>query len=64
MAVLLTHSQIAAGLPSMWTRVVSLDEEASQIAAQPTYAPAQAASTDHHAYIIYNLRIHGRASRG
>ena len=51
--VLVTHSALAARLPSPQVRSVLVDADAATIAAQPTSAPALALDPHHPAYVIY-----------
>ena len=51
--VLVTHSALAARLPSPQARSVLVDADAATIAAQPTSAPALALDPHHPAYVIY-----------
>ena len=51
--VLVTHSALAARLPSPQVRSVLVDADAAAIAAQPTSAPALTLDPHHPAYVIY-----------
>ena len=51
--VLVTHSALAARLPSPKVRSVLVDADAAAIAAQPASAPALALDPHHPAYVIY-----------
>nr|WP_253903091.1 non-ribosomal peptide synthetase [Corallococcus exiguus] len=51
--LLLSHSSLAERLPSFPGRTLLLDDEASQLARQPTHAPAVPVSADSLAYVLF-----------